>query len=146
MRIPGVPAFADGFSSKAGNVFFGFSYSLSQRLVGLQESRHHFRVGYREVVRGQVCPVKTSGQLEHGRVTPGLDIFQNGARALLDDGIEQARGGGHFAQPLGKISFTVANHFHASVLVHQFEHSGAHRGNTSLDAWLRYGGPKWRVQ
>ena len=97
---------------KASDVLFRLGDRGAQRFIRLERRGHEFGLRHGKLVRPQRRTVKFLGKFQQRVVTAHINVMQDGARALFDPGVEQAGGGGQFAELAGKIRVGVANHFH----------------------------------
>ena len=112
VRIAGLPILAPGLPGKRRDVPPRLGHCRPQRFVGLERGGHQFGLGDGQLLRSQACAVEPLGQLQQSRIAARPHVIEDGPRPLLDDRVEQARGGGQLAQSLGEAGVGVADGVH----------------------------------
>ena len=112
MRIAGLPILAPGLPGKRRDIAPRLGHCRPQRIVSFERGGHQFGPGGGQLVRRQGCAVEPLGQLQQSRVAARPHVIEDGPGPLLDDRVEQARGGGQLPQALGEAGVGVADCVH----------------------------------
>ena len=110
---------APGLPGERRDIAFRLGHRRPQGFVGLERGGHQFGLGDGQLVRAQPGAVEALGQFQQSRIAARPHVIQDGPRPLLDGRVEQAGGGGQFAQSLGEIGVGVANDVHAATRLEQ---------------------------
>ncbi len=112
VRIFHLPVFAQRFFGESRDVLFRFRNRRAERFVRLDRSREQFRLRHGELLGGKFRAVEFFREFQHRVIAAHKNVMQDGARPVFNFGVEQAGGGGRFAEFGGKILVGVADNFH----------------------------------